>query len=394
MQALVEQVARRRVLRCAQLHVETQTILPLAVPQQFVGFVVHHVVHRGPLERGEHVILVGGHKFVGRRHHVARVVEGEVVHRKLAWQIGLFVERIGYLAHAFPLFVLKAVGYVALEKQMLVKVGRGLGRSTQAQPVNKVVRYHGVDRTDVYLRRLVGVHRCFYKVLNKCLGHPQHGFEALHAFELLDELFHCALALGERVGTVLLPKMLVLHLCIGRGERLALELEGLVGNGFEGKVAIFGVALYLEFAGRLGDVQLHKHVVLYKHLLAGGQLVEGLNDAHALHKVHIAAHGYAHVGLVDAVSAIGHDVKTARKPEVLRIVRGKVHLYAALFAVYHQRVYYKVAVKRYGRSRRYRTGKGVLQQAHLVIVDVYIGKAVLQHGVDNVTRVEQVVDAV
>ena len=58
MHDLIKEFACWRILRGACLNVEAQAILPLTIPQQLVRFVVHHVLHCGPLKRGKDVILI------------------------------------------------------------------------------------------------------------------------------------------------------------------------------------------------------------------------------------------------------------------------------------------------------------------------------------------------
>ena len=41
----------------------------------------------------------------------------------------------------------------------------------------------------------------------------------------------------------------------------------------------------------------------------------------------------------------------------------------------------------------YRTGEGILEQSHVVVIDIHIGKALDQDLIDNVARLEQVVHA-
>ena len=137
------------------------------------------MVHLGPFERGEHIVLVGRHELIGWRHHVARVIKGKVVHGELAGEVSFLVEGISHLAHALHLLVLEAIGCIALEEEMFIEVGGGLCGNSHAEPVDGVLREHRVNRPDIDLGRFLGVETCFHKVFYKCFGHPQHGFEAL-----------------------------------------------------------------------------------------------------------------------------------------------------------------------------------------------------------------------
>ena len=75
---------------------------------------------------------------------------------------------------------------------MLVEIGCGLGRSTQSHTVNKVVGYHGVDRSDINFRRIAGL----YKVFDECLCTEDDILEALDVLQSFDEGIHGILAFG------------------------------------------------------------------------------------------------------------------------------------------------------------------------------------------------------
>ncbi len=352
------------------------------------------MVHLGPLQGGEHVVFVGGHKLVGGRHHVACVVEREVVHGELSWKVGFLVERVGHFAHAFPLLVFEAVGHVAFEEEVLVEVCRGLCADTHAETIHEVLREHGVDGANVHLGGVFGVDARFDEVFNEGFGNPEYRFEPFYLLEFVDERVHRTFALAELFAAVLFPKFLVAHVGVGFGERFALEAEGFVGDGREGKVGVLGGALHLEFLNEAGELELHEHVVAREHLFAGGERVELLDYAHVFHKVDVGAYGNAHVHFAYAVGAVGHDVEAAGESEVLRIVGREVYLYAAVGVVHEERVDNEVAVEADGGTGGDGAGEGVLQQTHLVFVDVDVGEAVLEHGGHDVARVEQLVDAV
>ena len=139
---------------------------------------------------------------------------------------------------------------------------------------------------------------------------------------------------------------------------------------------------------------MHEHVVLGEHLFTRGKLLKFLDDTHSIHKVDIASHGNTHINLAHTIRAIGHDVDASRKSKVLRIVGSKVHLYATILIIYHERIDDEVAIKTNGRFRRDRARKGILQKAYFVFVDIHIGEAVLEHGIDNVARIEQFVNTI
>ena len=74
------------------------------------------------------------------------------------------------------------------------------------------------------------------------------------------------------------------------------------------------------------------------------------------------------------------------------VVGGEVHA-DALVARHVGGVLDEEAVEADGRATRDGTDKGVLQQAYIVLVDIHVGEAVLEHSGEDVARVEQVVHA-
>ena len=210
----------------------------------------------------------------------------------------------------------------------------------------------------------------------------------------MDEAVHTSLSLSQRVSAVFLPKSLLLHLRVRQHPLRPLEFEQAVGQFVKVKVLVFRDTLHLQFLQKIHQLQLHNHVILRHHLLARRQLRKFLNDTHVVHKVHIASFRNTHVHLLHAVSTVVHDVNATRKPKVLRVVRRKVHTDATVRVVHHQRVDDKVAIKANGVSRRDRAAERVLQQSHILLVNVHIRKAILQHTRQNVACVEQFVDTI
>ena len=137
---------------------------------------------------------------------------------------------------------------------MGVEVGRCLGRGAEAQAVDKVLRNHGVDRTDVDLRRMLGVDTRLNEVFDEGLGNEEYGLETFHALELANEYIHLVFALRERLGTVFGPKFFGANAGVDIGLLVALEFEGLVGDGVEAEIAVFRDAFDLEFLQEAGEL--------------------------------------------------------------------------------------------------------------------------------------------
>ena len=153
-----------------------------------------------------------------------------------------------------------------------------------------------------------------------------------------------------------------------------------------------GVQHHLQFLYAAGHLYLHNHLVGGDHLLARGQGVELLHDVHLLHKVDITAAGDANLHLAHTPRRVGPHKERSRETKVLGIVGSEVEL-VALVVAHHQGVDDEIAVEADGIGRADGTSEGVLEQAHLVLIDVHIGEAVLEHGGDNFARVDKVVEA-
>ncbi len=137
------------------------------------------------------------------------------------------------------------------------------------------------------------------------------------------------------------------HHGVGIRYLLSLEAECLVGQRLKGEVAVLRGAFHQKLLQKVRQFQLDEHVVAYKHLFAGGQAVEFLDDAHVLHEVDIRTARDAHVDLADAVGGVGRYVEASRETEVLRVVGRETDLDAFL-AVHHDGVFDEVAVEAYG----------------------------------------------
>ena len=84
-------------------------------------------------------------------------------------------------------------------------------------------------------------------------------------------------------------------------------------------------------------------------------------------------------------------IKLATETEVLLVIWHKLEVVAQV-ALHIDGILDVEPVERHGILAD-RTGKGILQQAHLIVVYVDIGKDVLQGRVQDVARLDEVVDA-
>lgn len=308
-------------------------------------------------------------------------------------QVSLGNKTVGKLPTALPAMVVNAIGGVALEEEVGVEVCRSLEGTAEAVTLHKVLRENRVDGSDVELRRLLGVGARFHKVFDKRLGNPDEHLVTLELLHFLHETLHAFFRVGEFARASCLPELGALHTGIVVLALIALEVKFLIGYGREVKGGVFRGALNLHALSAFDKAEFHNHIVARQDLFARGEGLKFLHHTHGFHKVDVGAVGDGDVGTVHTVGRVCHDIQMTRETEVLRIVGRKGHIDAAA-PINIEGVHQEVAVKTDGVVRRERTDEGVLQEAHLVVVDVYRRKAVLQHRVEDVARSKNVVDAV
>ena len=144
-------------------------------------------------------------------------------------------------------------------------------------------------------------------------------------------------------------------------------------------------------AQELGERHFHKHIVNGEHPLAIGQLRVFLPHLQIIHKVHIAALGNGEIAPFHVQRRVGQHVYLPAETEVLLVVGHELQMIAQV-AVHVDGILNVETIECHG-ILTYRTGERILQESHLVVVDVHIGKHIFQGGIQNVARLYQVVNA-
>ena len=283
---LEEHGRRGQVLLRANLSLQAQTVGPFAVPQQAVVFVVHHVIYGVPFEGYEYVVFVRRQELVARCHNVAIVSEGQIVHRELARQIPLLVERISRFAQTHPFVVAETICHVAAKEDLRMQIGRSLCRSTQAQTIDKVLRDNCIHWANVYFRRLLWVRACFYEVFDKGLADKYNWFKRFDLLQAFYESLHPFFAGREFLGALLFPIGFVAHVCFGVDRFVPHYFEITCRNVSEGKLAIICGTLHLHFLQEVYDFQMHQHIIAHHYMFATFQQLKFLYYPHLIHKVH------------------------------------------------------------------------------------------------------------
>ena len=284
----------------------------------------------------------------------------------------------------------EAVGVVAFQEDVGMEVGRGLGTGTQAHLVVEVLRDDGVDGPDVNLAGMLPGAR-LHEVLDEGLQSEDDVLEALHLLQLADEHIDGALALGQLHLAVFLPEVIVLHLGIGILEHGLLATQQGLGNLVKGKVCAACGPDHNELLKEIGSLQLNKHIIDGEHPLAVVQLGELLQALHVLHPVDVAGLGDGQFAALHLIAGVGQDIDLSAEAEILPVVGCELQVVAAV-AAHIDGVLDEEAVELDGILADGR-GEGILEEAHIVVVDVNIGEHILQDVVEDVTRLEQVVDA-
>ena len=231
---------------------------------------------------------------------------------------------------------------------------------------------------------------CLHKVLDQSLQTEQYPLKALDILHAIDKLIHLTLGLGQLYLAILVPELIathhgvhILHLFLG-------TFEQLFGQFVEGIIVDTGVTDDGKLLQEVGQLEFGEHIIHAQHPVAIGQLRELLHHLHVLHEVYIALLRDGHLAALDLPTAVGQDIQVATETKVLLVVGQEVQMVAQVL-VHHERVLDIIAVEANGIFAD-RRGEGVLQHTYLIVVDVHIGKHILHDGVQDITRLEQVVD--
>ncbi len=362
----------------------------LALEGELLAVVEHHLVDGGPLEGGEDVVLVGMHELVAGRGDVVGGGEGERALGELARQVFLLVERIRQITFVINLLRVETIGHVARGEEVGREVGGGLSGESEAVAVDEVAGDDGVDGSDVELRGVAG-RAGLDEVLGQGLHAEEHVLEALELFNLVDEGIHGRLALREFHGAVLVPKGFVAHHGVGVASLLGLALEELLGQRVEGIVGESGGADDDGLGDELRNLQLDDHVVDGERPFAVGQSLVFLLHLQVFDEVHVGTLRDGEVAALHVESGVGDDEELAAESKVLLVVGNELQVVAEV-AVDVDGVLDVEAVEGDGILADGR-GEGVLQQSHLVVVDVDIGEDVLHGDVEDVAGLNEVIDA-
>ena len=273
---------------------------------------------------------------------------------------------------------------------MRIEVGSGLCADTVAHSIDEVVGNDGVHRAEVHLAGMVLVAR-FHKVLNECLHTEEDILKALQLLDAVDEGIHRRLALGQFHRAVLIPERLVAHHGIGIAPLLGLSPEQLLGQGIEGIVTESGGTYHDDLGNKLSNHHFHNHVIHRESPFAIGQACVFLHHLQVFHEVHVTALGYGEITPFHMEGGICDDIQLSTESEILLVVGNELEVVTKVTPHIH-RILDIEPIERYGILAD-GTGKGVLQQSYLVVIDVHIGEDILQCHVEDVACLQEMVNA-
>ena len=139
-------------------------------------------------------------------------------------------------------------------------------------------------------------------------------------------------------------------------------------------------------------MQFGYHIVFREHPLAVVELGVLLFNLHVSNPVYIAVVRHVEVTFLYVQAAVGKHIELASESEVLAVGWDKLQMVAQVSFHIH-RIFDVVMVEADGCSAD-RRWEGILQQAHVIIVDVHIGEHLFQGGVENLSGLDYLSDSI
>ena len=387
------EVAHSTVALQAKTRVEAETPIGLIDETQPLAMVEEHLVLRGSTEGHEDVVLVVQQVVIGRRHDVTCHLEGEVAHRELKRTVLFLVQRIGELMSGVPVIALRTVCSITAPEEVRVECRHRTSCETQTDAVHIVLGDVGVDRSEVKLALLaIGATAHLYIVLHQSLDAEDDPLEALGVLHAMDETIHRRLALGQIHLTIFVPISLITVHGIYVVPHLRLTLEEYLRQFVEGIVGKSGVPDHQEVLQHTVGMQLSHHIVLGEYPLTIVELGIFLLYLHVLHPVYVRLVRDGEVTLLHMQGTVCQHIQFASETEVLRVGRDELEVIAEV-TLHIDGVLQIEVVEGDSRSADRRRER-ILEQAHIVVIDIDIGENFLQGGVENFTRLDHLSDTI
>ena len=204
---------------------------------------------------------------------------------------------------------------------MLVEVCRGLRTQTSTEAVDIVGGEDGIDRTDIHLGGVAGLH----VILNDSLQTQHDILEPLHLLETLDKVLHRRLTLGQFHLTILCPEEVAMRHRVSC-PHITLPLEHLVVESIEGIVCQTSVPDDDRFLQETQYLYLDHHIIHRQHPLTSRQLGELLDDTEVLDEIRITLTRDGQVTAFHLIAGVFQDIDIPTETEVLHVIRQEMQM--------------------------------------------------------------------
>ena len=275
---------------------------------------------------------------------------------------------------------------ITLPKEVAIQVGCRLKRDTGTQAIDEVGTHHRIDGTNIHFTGIA----CLNIVLCQQFKAQKNIFETTDGTHAIQEIIHSCFAARQFHLTVLSPKVVVHQSSIWVCHRLGLALKELGGDLRKLIIREAGGSDGHTFLKEIEQHQLHDHVVNAEHPFARWQFSKLLRDLQALNKIDICLIRQNQFAALHLIRRVLQHIQVATEAEILLVVGQEMQVDTRV-ALNEQRVFDIVAVEGDGTIAD-RRRKGMLEQSHLVVINIDIGKDILRHGIQDIARLEEVVD--
>ena len=173
---------------------------------------------------------------------------------------------------------------------------------------------------------------------------------------------------------------------------LRLALEQLLRQFIKGIVGESRISYHQQVLQQIIDVHFCHHIVLGQNPLAIIELRKFLLYLHILHPIHITIVRHIKITFLYMQGAVSKHIELSTESEVLTVGRNKLQMIAEI-ALYINRILYIIMVEGNGCPTDRRRER-ILQEAHIIIINIDIGKYILQDCVDDFTRLNHLTDTI
>ena len=276
---------------------------------------------------------------------------------------------------------------------MRIEGSHGSTSQSQSDTIHEVLGDIGVHRSEIELALLtVRTATYLHVVLHQGLHEEDDILESLRVFHAVDKAVHRRFTLCEVHLPVFVPVGLVAVHGIHIVPYLGLTLEEYLRQFIEGIVGKSGIPHHEQVLQHTVHMQFGYHIVFREHPFAVVEPGVFLLYLHILHIVHIGIVRHVEIAFLHVQRTVCENVQLSTETEVLRIGRYKLEMIAEV-SLYIHRVFYIIMVEGDARSADRRRER-ILQQAHVVVVDIHIGEGILEGSVEYLAGLDYLSDTI